>query len=153
MLNLDDPLDIRDIAFDWQLWDRDIFDDEHLIISHSNQRKSIRYVRKDVTVFISRPDIFGTYRLFSVSRATKVKLFDISSRGVLIAGPSRLLLKINQKIMLTLIFDSNKMFEFPAQVVRQLTEGRKLYGVKFDKVNDALGEYLLDSQGSFNFKL
>lgn len=154
MLNLKDFTYTEQAAFDWQLWDRDIFDEEDTYYTPGgNQRKSVRYVRKDITIFISKPDIFGTYNLFSVSRATQVKLFDISSRGVLIAGSSGLLLKKNQKVMLTLIFNTNKMFEFSAKVVREETERRKLYGIKFDKVNDTLGDYLLESQTELIFRL
>lgn len=162
MLNLNDPRHTEQVAFNWELWDRDIFEefDEEEISSGlsgfsklGNLRKSVRYVRKDITAFISQPDIFGTYRLFSVSCAVKVRLFDISSRGSLIAGPSGLDLRKNQKVMLTLIFDSNMMFEFTAKVVREVTEDRKLYGIKFDKVNNDLGEYLLESQSDLIFKL
>lgn len=154
MLNLNDPINTQQAAFNWQLWDRDIFEEEKTDSNFGgNQRKSVRYVRKDITIFISQPDFFGSYSLFSVSRATKVKLFDISSRGALIAGPSRLILKKNQRLKLTLIFSTNKMFEFTAKVVREVTEERKLYGLKFDKVNDTLGDYLLESQSDLVFRL
>lgn len=154
MLNLNDPINTPEVAFNWQLWDRDIFEEETTDFNRGgNQRKSVRYVRKDITTFISQPDIFGSYSLFSISRATKVKLFDISSRGALIAGPSRLVLRKNQRIKLTLIFNTNKMFEFPAKVVREVTEERKLYGIKFDRVNDSLGDYLLESQSDLVFRL
>lgn len=154
MLNLKEPTFTEQVAFNWQLWDRDIFEEESSDLNPvSNQRKSTRYVRKDIAVFVSQPDIFGSYSLFSISRPTKVKLFDISSRGVLIAGPSNLVLRKKQKIMLTLIFNTNKTFEFLGTVVREVTEQRKLYGVKFDKVNDALGDYLLESQADLVFRL
>jgi hypothetical protein len=81
-----------------------------------------------------------------------VKLLDISSRGALIGGPSKMVLKTNQKIMLTLIFFSNKKFEIPARVTRQLVEGRTFYGIRFDKVGDELGDYLLESQTDLIFK-
>lgn len=152
MLNLEDPLQTEYVIFDLERWHRDIFDDDELSVEHNNKRKSVRYIRKDLTVFISQPDILGTYSLSSISRATEVKLFDISSRGVLISGPSRLDLKINQTIMLTLIFDSNKMFEFPARIVRKLIEDRTYYGIKFNRVNDRLAEYLLESQSDLVFK-
>jgi PilZ domain len=130
----------------------DIFDDSSLITPYSNRRKSVRYVRKDVTAFISQADIFGGYSLFSSSRAIRVKLLDISSRGTMIGGPSKLVLKINQKIMLTLIFTSNKKFEIPSRVKREFVKERTFYGVKFDEVHDDLGEYLLESQADLVFK-
>jgi c-di-GMP-binding flagellar brake protein YcgR len=130
----------------------DIFDDSSLITPYSNRRKSVRYVRKDVTAFISQADMFGGYSLFSSSRAIRVKLLDISSRGTMIGGPSKLVLKINQKIMLTLIFTSNKKFEIPSRIKREFVEERTFYGVKFDEVHDDLGEYLLESQADLVFK-
>ena len=144
----------EETAFNWQLWERDIFDEEDSDYNRGgNERRSVRYVRSDITVFVSKPDIFGSYTLFRVSRPTQAKLFDISSRGVLLAGDSKLALRKNQTVKLTLIFNTNRMFEFPARVVREVTEQRKLYGVKFDQVNDELGDYLLESQTELIFRL
>lgn len=154
MSSLKDSTYIEQVAFNWQLWDRDIFSEENIADSPAgNNRKSIRYVRKDIAVFVSKPDVFGCYSFFKSSRVTRVKLFDISSRGVLIAGSLLLKLKKNQKVKLTLIFQTNKSFEFSARVVREVTEQRKLYGIKFDKTNIELGEYLFESQEDMKFKL
>jgi hypothetical protein len=148
-LHSSDFANLDDINIDLYFEDTQIYE---LAKLQQNQRKSVRYVRKDVTVFISQADVFGFYTLFSFSRAIKVKLFDISSRGILIGGPSRLKLRKNQKILLTVIFNSNKTFEIPARVAREIMEERKFYGIKFDKVNDALGDYLLESQTDLIFK-
>lgn len=139
---------LENVNFDLYFADTDIYEVAKL---YQNQRKSVRYVRKDVAVFISQADIFGFYSLFSHSKAIKVKLFDISSRGMLIAGPSGLRLKRGKKIVLTVIFNSNRMFEISAVVVREIIEERRFYGIKFDKVNDALGDYLLESQTDLVF--
>lgn len=143
--------DIDDIPFELYLVDDDVFDDSKLITNYKNKRKSVRYVREDITAFISQADIFGTYTLFSYSRAVRVKLLDISSRGVLVGGPSYLVFKKEHKVMLTLVFNSNRIFEIPTKVMRQLNEGKKFYGLKFDAVNDELGDYLLESQSDLVF--
>jgi c-di-GMP-binding flagellar brake protein YcgR len=146
MPNLEDSIDTEYVINNLYL------DDSELIINYKNQRKTVRYVRKDITAFVSQADIFGSYSFFSCSRAVRVKLLDISSQGVLLGAPSELVLKLNQKVMLILIFNSNKKFEIQARVKRQLFEGRRFYGVKFDKVNDELGDYLLESQEDLVFK-
>lgn len=146
-----DFANIENINFDLYFADTDIFEIAKSDAQYQNQRKSVRYVRKDVTVFISQADIFGSYSLFSHSRPIKVKLFDVSSRGILVAGPSWLRLRKNKKILLTLIFNSNRMFEISAKVAREIMEDRRLYGIKFDKVNDGLGDYLVESQSDLIF--
>ena len=131
----------------------DIFNDSKLDSSYpQNRRKSVRYVRKDITASISQEDIFGTYSLFSYSQVFRVKLIDISSRGALVGVPTKLTLKVNQKIMLTLIFDSNKKFEIPAKVVHNLTQGKRFYGLKFHRPNDELGDHLLETQADLIFR-
>lgn len=152
MPNSDKSVSTEDVTFQLYLTDSDIFDEVSVTTTYQNQRKTVRYVRRDISAFISQADIFGTYRLFSHSRAIRVKLLDVSSRGVLIAVPSTCSLKLNKKIMLTLIFNTNRKFDIAAKVVRELVKGRRFYGVKFDKANDALGDYLLESQSSLVFK-
>lgn len=147
MPNLDIPMNMENAAFELSPEEEyDIFDAAYLTTKYNNQRKSVRYIRKDITAFINQADIFGTYSLFSYSRSIKVKLLDISSRGSMIGGPSRLALHINQKIRLTLIFNSNKKFEIPAQVKREIVNGRTFYDTQFNKVENDLGEYLLETQ-------
>lgn len=152
MSNLDTPINTKNVDFELNPMENDIFDDSTLVTRYQNHRKSVRYIRKDITAFISQADIFGTYSLFSYSRAIRVKLLDISSRGTMIGGPSKLVLKVNQKIMLILIFNSNKNFEIPARVMREIVQGRTFYGIKFDKVENELGDYLLETQSDLVFK-
>jgi hypothetical protein len=152
MPKLNDPMNVESTTFEIFLSNDDIFYDAKVVDKYKNQRKSVRYVRRDITAFISQPDIFGCYSLFAYSRTIRVKLLDISSQGVLIGGPSKLVLKINQKVLLMLIFNTNKKFEIPATVTRQLVEGRTFYGIKFNKVNDDLGDYLLESPHDLIFK-
>jgi hypothetical protein len=151
MQKMNDFTDTEIVVYDLYQAERDVFDPQ-AEPKYKNQRKTVRYVRKDITAFVSQADVFGTYSLFSYSRAIKVKLLDISSKGALIGGPSTLTLKMNKKIMLTLIFNSNRKFDISARVVRELIQGRRFYGIKFDKANDELGDYLLESQTDLVFK-
>lgn len=153
MQNLSNPIDREENVIGESLLPGcEIFDDKKMGVDYKNKRTSVRYVRKDITVFMSQPDIFGSYSLFGYSRAVRVRLLDISSRGVLIAVPLKIKLKINQKIKLTLIFNSNKKFEISATVMRQLFEGRCFFGIKFNEVNDELADHLLESQTELVFK-
>jgi hypothetical protein len=119
-----------------------VFKDEEKMAA--NKRKTLRYIRKDITALVNQADIFGTYRLFSVSRFIRVRLLDISSKGSLIASPEKL--KPNRQVMLTLVFDSNKKFEIPARIVREIRRRRSFYGLEFEKVNDDLADYLVTSE-------
>ncbi len=118
--------------------------------SFHNQRKTVRYIRTDITTFISKADIFGSYSLFSHSRAIEVRLLDISSKGALIASPDSV--RINKKILLTLIFDANRKFDIPAKVIREAPEARKVYGLKFETIHHELGDYLLETQTELIFR-
>ncbi|NOQ36625.1 MAG: hypothetical protein GQ569_12155 [Methylococcaceae bacterium] len=117
---------------------------------YHNGRKTIRYVRNDITASINQADIFGGFSLFSHSRSIIVKLLDISSKGAFIACPEKI--RINKKIRLTLVFDANKKFEIEAKVIRESTEARKLYGLKFESINNELGDYILETQTELIFK-
>ncbi|MEY4768072.1 MAG: hypothetical protein RL637_711 [Pseudomonadota bacterium] len=115
-----------------------------------NKRKTVRYVRKGITAFISKADIFGGYQLFSFSRCIRVRVLDISSNGCLIACPEKL--KIHRKIRLTLVFNSNRHFEISAIIVRKLAEDRKFYGIRFDHAHDELADYLLESDNEWSLR-
>jgi hypothetical protein len=128
------------------LFDEKIFDIDGDF--SENKRKTVRYVRKDISAFISQADIFGTYSLFSHSRSIRVRLLDISCKGSLIASPKKL--NSNRKFRLTLVFNSNKKFEISAKIVRELTRNRSFYGLKFDSINNELGDYLLESETQWN---
>jgi len=131
--------------------DSHLFDDKIFDINGDfakNKRKTVRYVRKDISAFISQADIFGTYSLFSHSRSIRVRLLDISCKGGLIASPKKL--NSNRSFRLTLVFNSNRKFEISAKIVRELIRNRSFYGLKFDSVNNELGDYLLESEIQWN---
>ena len=118
--------------------------------NYNNQRKTIRYIRSDISASINRRDIFGGYNSFSYSDSIKVKLLDISSKGALISSPKKINLK--KKINLVLIFSCNKRFEIPSKVVREEVYTEKIYGLKFDNARHDLGDYLLETQTELLFQ-
>ncbi len=115
-----------------------------------NKRKTVRYVRRDITAFVNQADIFGTFSLFSESRTVRVRLLDISSKGGMIASSDRF--KANRKLLLTLIFDNNKKFEIPVRIVREIIRKKNFYGLKFEKTNEELAEHLMSSESTWSFR-
>jgi hypothetical protein len=118
--------------------------------NYNNQRKTIRYIRGDISASINRSDFFGGYNLFSYSNPIKVKLLDISSKGALIFSPKKI--NLNKNINLVLTFNCNKKFEIPSKVVREETYAQKIYGLKFNNARHDLGDYLLETQTKLVFQ-
>ncbi|MCF7987064.1 MAG: PilZ domain-containing protein [Methylovulum sp.] len=109
-----------------------------------NHRVATRYIRKDITVSIS-----GLH-LFELGRVSRVELLDISSKGLLIECQRKLTLR--KKIKLSLRFKSGKEFQLQGTVIRISTTSPTEYGIKFDRFNDELGDYLLETQEHLIFK-
>jgi hypothetical protein len=109
-----------------------------------NNRITTRFIRKDIKVTFSKNG------LFSFGRETPVDLIDISSKGVLIRSHKKL--NIRGKITLELKFDSGKTFKIEGIVVRKPTLSNIRYGIKFNRYNDELGNYLLETQKQLIFK-
>lgn len=109
----------------------------------NNQRIAIRYVRTDIRAAI----IFTSFLIFTKRRP--VKLLDIGCKGVAIESKKKLPLK--KKVMLKLLFPDKKLFTIPATIVRQ-SDNKQHYGLKFDKYNNELGDYLLFTQKDLIFK-
>jgi len=109
-----------------------------------NNRLSTRYIRKDIQVTISKNS------LLNFGREIPVDLIDISSNGVLIRSHKKL--NIRDKITLELKFDSGRTFIVKAIVVRKSAQPDNQYGIKFDRYNNELGDYLLETQKELIFK-
>ena len=108
-----------------------------------NHRSAVRYVRDDISASLQK------HGLFKLSKKTDVKLLDISSKGAAIECEKKL--KLNDKIILELIFADFQEFAIEAKIVYQ-AENKKQYGIKFDRYNHELGDYLLSSQNDLIFK-
>jgi hypothetical protein len=79
-----------------------------------------------------------------------VELVDISSKGVLVATNKKL--KANKKITLTLTFEDAKVFKIPATIARKSSTHDNQYGIKFDRLSNELGDYLIETQRKLVFK-
>lgn len=109
-----------------------------------NNRIATRFVREDIDASIS------DLSFLSRSKAYPVHLMDITSKGVLIKSDKKL--NINQSLTLKLKFLTGKEFIIKAKVVRVADSANSQYGLKFDRYNNELGDYLLDTQTKLVFK-
>lgn len=138
MSDFDDNLEFPD----------DLFDIDFSEVPITNKRVATRYIREDIAASVCKISWFNFG--FRFNKDIFVELIDISSKGVLIATSQKL--PINKKITLTLTFEDLKSFIIQAKVVRKALADQTQYGIKFDRTNDALGDYLLETQRKLVFK-
>ena len=109
-----------------------------------NRRIAVRYVRSDISVTISTPS-----GLFTKSGKVSVGLIDISSKGLLVDSYDKL--PLGKEVGIELTFTDKRQFLIKGMVVYKMDTVQ--YGIKFDGLNDALGDYLLQSADDIVFKL
>lgn len=114
-----------------------------------NQRRTVRYIRKDIKAWIRKESWFDALGLDWFRKEIPVELLDISNRGGLVGCSAKL--AVPTKITVLLTFETGIRFEIRATVVRKV-EGRDQYGIKFAQYNDKLGEYMLKTQSKLAFK-
>lgn len=107
----------------------------------SNQRAAVRYITSGISIWLK------VKSLFCFKKNLKVKLLDISSKGLAVKCQQDISLR--KKITILIKFKDNKKFIIPAIIVHKKND---LYGIKFNKYNDELGDYLLSSQKDLIFK-
>ena len=122
----------------------DLFDFDSQSDDTKNNRTTTRFIRDDITVTVKTPG-----RLY-FGKPITVNLMDISCKGVLISTDKKF--GINKQITLTLEFTSGKVFVIKAKTVRHTSLSLNEYGLKFDRYNNELGDYLLESQDKLIFK-
>jgi hypothetical protein len=127
-----------------EIFDTALADDEE----GTNKRTAIRYIRSDIAVTITKPGI-------NLTKFIPVKLIDISSKGATIEFRKKI--AINQKVILHLLFQDNRNFTISAQIIHLAknaykNKNKNKHGLKFDHINDELGDYLLASQQELKFK-
>ena len=115
---------------------------------HSNRRISTRYIRKDIGISIRKVGLFD-FNLFPYQH-NAIQLLDISSRGIQIA--TTLKLPINKKVVLTMRFANFKEFKILGTVMHKSSGSNPTYGIKFDRAQNRLGDYLLATQRKLVFK-
>jgi len=123
--------------------DEDFFDMHLTDVQTNNLRIAVRYIRTDITTSLTTPG------LLSFSKKISVKLIDISSKGAAIECDKKL--GIKRKIILKLVFKDSHSFILHAKIIHHI-KNKKQYGLKFDKFNHELGDYLLSSQNDLTFK-
>lgn len=130
---------------DIELPDIDFLDElAYTEYSAQNNRAAARCLRDDILAYISYK------KLFRAENTIAVKLVDINSRGALVTTSAEL--PVNKKISIILNFRDGKQFIIPAKIVRHQASTTNEYGIKFDSCNNALGDYLLDTQSKLIFK-
>ena len=109
-----------------------------------NNRLTVRYIRKDIKVALSR------IGFFNFRRPVTARLHDISSRGALISTQK----KLNRKgiFKLYLLFKDHQRFDIKVKIIRQMHSDRHYYGIKFDRFNHKLGDHLVKTQEDLIFR-
>ena len=128
----------QDSDYDEKIFGLELSDKDKL----NNHRIAVRYIRSDITVFISSKNLFG------FSKETPAKLIDISSKGLLVKCDKKL--SIKNHVNVRLLFKDQQSFNIASTVIRKHNGNQ--YGVKFDHFNNDLGEYILSSQNDLIFK-
>lgn len=109
-----------------------------------NNRFAVRYIRTNIKASILR------VRLFGLGKPLGLELLDISSKGALISTNKKI--RKNKKITLILEFEDGKTFEISSKIVRLEKDQTFQYGIKFDRFNHDLGNYLLETQDELVFR-
>lgn len=109
-----------------------------------NHRLAARFVREDIAAAI------GDLGLLTFGKVFAVTLLDVNSRGALIESQKKL--NINQTLTLALKFRTGKLFTIKSKIVRIAATSGNHYGIKFDRYNNELGDYLLETQRNLVFK-
>lgn len=109
-----------------------------------NNRFAVRYIRTNIKASVLK------VRLFGLGKPLGLELLDISSKGALISTNKKI--RKNKKITLILEFEDGKTFEISSKIVRLEKDQTFQYGIKFDRFNHDLGNYLLETQDELVFR-
>ncbi|MEQ1531313.1 MAG: PilZ domain-containing protein, partial [Methylococcales bacterium] len=127
----------------------DFYDLDFSKVTTPNRRIGVRYVREDIAASVCKISIY--FFGIGFKKDITVELVDISSKGVLISTNQKL--KVGKKITITLKFEDDKAFTIKAKIVREiLSPLHNQYGIKFDRLNNDLGDYLLETQNKLVFR-
>ena len=112
---------------------------------YPNKRTCIRYIRSDITATVRKNG------LLNFSGDIPVDLIDVGSKGALITTVKKI--GNNSKITLSLNFHGGKTYKIQSKVVYVVKEPAGFrYGIKFDRYNNELGDYLFETQDKLVFK-
>ena len=121
-----------------------LFSNELKDIYPANKRTAVRYLRDDIKISLKATGFFKWRRV------PEIKLIDISSKGVYISCTTNL--KLKKAIILIFTFKDGKQFQIDGRVIHRFPKTSNCYGIKFNKYNHDLGDYLLETQDELNFK-
>jgi PilZ domain len=116
--------------------------------SRENSRIGVRYVREDIAVGVCTISLFSFGFVFN--KEFVVELLDISSKGLLIATDKKL--RVNQEINIFLKFENDHVFRRKGKVARRAEGPPYRFGIKFDRLSNSLGDYLLETQKKLIFR-
>ncbi len=122
----------------------DIFDIDFTKDLPDNKRYAVRYIRTNIKASVLKVRLFGT------GKPMGMELLDISSKGALISTSKKI--RKNKKITLILEFEDGKTFEISSKIVRLEKNQGFRYGIKFDRFNHDLGNYILETQDDLVFR-
>ena len=120
--------------------DEDIF---NLFLSAeeiNNKRTAVRYIRSDITAS------FRFIGFFSSAKFHPIELLNISSKGA--AFKSNKPISLSNTIVLKLLSDKKPVFELTAKIIYRK---KQLYGIKFERINNKLGDFLISSDHEIRF--
>ena len=123
----------------------DIFDLGFTKNLPDNKRYAVRYIRSNIKASILIVRLFGFGK-----KPIHLELLDISSKGALVASSKKI--RKNKKVTLLLKFEDGKIFKIGSKIVRMEKNNKYQYGIKFDRFNHMLGNYLLKTQSDLVFR-
>ena len=124
-----------------QPFEDDIFAELDFTDMPANRRRSVRYAFSDLTGH------FESNSIIKWNKRKDVVILDISSKGALIECEEGLKLKVKGGLILEFALES--AYRISGQIVRKIGN---TYGIRFDKYNHELNDYLVSSGKSFLIK-
>ena len=122
----------------------DQFDPSPNVNLTNTDRKSVRYIRNDIKASLIYSNVLG----LKTNRPSELN--DISTKGALVTTVQKL--SINKKVTVIITFDDGKVFRISGKIIRQCPTAPHRYGIKFEKQENGLGDYLLKTQTDLIFK-
>jgi len=109
----------------------------------NNKRAAVRYLGGGVIAALKLLGILNSDKKHSI------ELIDISSKGAAIHSKKKI--SVGKKVILYLAFKDKTIFRVPAKIVYKNKINHQ-YGVKFDQINNKLGDFLVSSGQDLLFK-
>ena len=122
----------------------DLFDPDPNVNLTNIDRKSVRYIRNDMKANLIYSNALG------LKKNLPAELNDISTKGALVTTAQKL--SMNKKVTVLITFDDGKVFRIYGKVIRKCPTTPHRYGIKFEKQENGLGDYLLKTQTDLTFK-